>query len=64
LEGVPAGSLTPGLTVLRYRGPGAPVERLLDETGLDVNEADDRGRTALHFAANAGHLNIGTAACY
>ena len=34
------------------------VERLLSTYNADVNATDDDGDTPLHYAANAGHLNV------
>jgi ankyrin repeat protein len=34
------------------------VVHLIDNLGVNVNIADDKKRTSLHFACNGGHLEV------
>ena len=41
-----------------YDGRSPVVELLLDQQGIEVNQADRAGQTALHVAAKRGHTNV------
>ena len=52
-----SGSMT-CLMAAAQQGNEAAVDLLLQQPGRDVNLADEVGYTALHFAANRGHLGV------
>ena len=52
-----SGSMT-CLMAAAQQGNEAAVELLLQQPGRDVNLVDEVGYTALHFAANRGHLGV------
>ena len=39
-------------------GPAEVVELLLNAPGIDVNAADEQGRTPLFWAANVSYIHI------